>query len=300
LRPGSPRGAWSARDVVTSHDSTGARILLHLPSGTYLRLDESAARIVDLLNEDPDPDRAASELATRFGIPVEQALGDVYTVITAVHGQSASRIDRGRIPTATGVAAVARGWLRQPWAGRSATVQAALVVMVIEAGLAVSSLPTLAKFLGVPLATGQDAPPMDVDLDEALAVLNDRELRAMWAVGWVLERWLFDETCLRRSLAFGWFIRRRRPVLRLGMIDDGETIAHAWVEAQGRAFDSAAVTGTFASGASTPTFRPTDGPSAAGVEPPGQDGAGPEVAPMEDALSEDLSAEEAPLDDGIQ
>ena len=95
MRPGSRKGAWSACDVVTSHDSTGARILLHLPSGTYLRLDESAARIVDLLNEDPDPDHVAAKLAARFDIPVERALGDVHMVIAAVHGQPASRTHRG-------------------------------------------------------------------------------------------------------------------------------------------------------------------------------------------------------------
>jgi hypothetical protein len=126
---------------------------------------------------------------------------------------------------------------------------------------------------------------MDGDPDEALAILDDRELRALWAVGWVLERWLFDETCLRRSLAFGWFIRRRRPVLRLGMIDDREVIAHAWVEAQGRAFDSAAVTGTFASGATTPTFRPTHGPTVTGAAPSGQEDQPDRDAQVEDGLT---------------
>jgi len=170
---------------------------------------------------------------------------------------------------------------------------------VIEAGLAFLSLPTLARTLGVPLATGQGAVPMDIDPDEALALLADRELRALWAVGWVLERWLFDETCLRRSLAFGWFIRRRRPVLRLGMIDDLESIAHAWVEAQGRAFDSAAVTGTFGSGATRPTFRPTRGPSMPGIGMSGRDGPGSVVAPEEDVFPQDPPDGVAPFDDGV-
>ena len=287
VRPGSREGAWSARDVVTSPDSSGARILLHLPSGTYLRLDDSAARIVDHLNEDPDPAHAASELAVRFGIPVDQALRDVLTVIAAVHGQEARRTRRGRIPTVTGVAAVTRGWLRLPWAGRTATMRAAVLVVVIEAGLAVSSLPKLAAFLGVPLATDQNAAPVDVDSNMAIAILDERELRALWAVGWVLERWLFDETCLRRSLAFGWFIRRRRPALRLGMIDDGEVIAHAWVEAQGLAFDSAAVTGTFASGAADPTIQVTRGPTVDGFRPPKDNAPTPAAAPVEDVTDAD-------------
>jgi hypothetical protein len=139
---------------------------------------------------------------------------------------------------------------------------------------------------------------MDVDPNEAFASLEDRELRALWAVGWVLERWLFDETCLRRSLASGWFIRRRRPVLRLGMIDDGGSIAHAWVEAQGRAFDSAAVTGTFASGATAPTFRSTRDPVDPVEVAPGPLEPGPAGAPADASTVDDLPQGAARADDG--
>ena len=139
---------------------------------------------------------------------------------------------------------------------------------------------------------------MDADPNEAFAVLDDRELRALWAVGWVLERWLFDETCLRRSLASGWFIRRRRPVLRLGMIDDGGSVAHAWVEAQGRAFDSAAVTGTFASGTTVPTFHSTSGPVDPGTGAPGSLGRGRSEDPTDDSRAGDESQGIAPADDG--
>jgi Transglutaminase-like superfamily len=124
-------------------------------------------------------------------------------------------------------------------------VEAAGVVIAVEIGLAVTSLPRLARWCGVPLATDRDDPVLDVDNFAALEALTAREQRAHWAVDWFLERWLFDGTCLRRSLAFGWFIRARRPVLRLGMIDDGGKVAHAWVEAEGRAFDAVQVTGAF-------------------------------------------------------
>jgi hypothetical protein len=223
--PGSRKGAWNARDVVVSTTSSGERILLHLSTGTYLLLDESAARIVGLLNRDPDPRHAAAALVHRFQIPFERALGDVTTV--------------------TGFRAVTQSWLRQPWATRWSMVEAAVVVLAVEAGLAVTSLPRLARFLRVPLATDRDDPVVGADNFGALDTLTRREQRAHWAIDWFLERWLFDGTCLRRSLAFGWFIRSRNPVLRLGMIDDGGNVAHAWIEAEGRAFDAVEVTGAF-------------------------------------------------------
>ena len=49
---------------------------------------------------------------------------------------------------------------------------------------------------------------------------------------WVLRRWPFGDTCLRRGLVTGFFLRRRSPVLRLGLMRDGVT-SHAWVEAEG-------------------------------------------------------------------
>ena len=59
-----------AREVVSSVTNSGDSVLLHIPSGTYLGLDRSAARIVELLNQDPDPGYAASVLSERFGIPL--------------------------------------------------------------------------------------------------------------------------------------------------------------------------------------------------------------------------------------
>jgi Transglutaminase-like superfamily/Coenzyme PQQ synthesis protein D (PqqD) len=246
-RPGSPGGAWSARDVVNSVDASGTRVLLHLPTGTYLGLDRSAARIVDLLNSDPDPRHAAEALAQRFGIPIEQALGDVGAVVAAVRGLSAERTDRGRRPTVAGVRVVTQSWWQLPWRFRMAVVQAAMVVVAIEIGLAVFSLSRLARMIRVPLATDGAVPPL-VGPDD-LSGLNPGEQRAHWAVQWVLARWIYDATCLRRALAFGWFLRRRDPVLRLGMIDDQGATAHAWIEVDGRAFNASTVTGSFVTGA---------------------------------------------------
>jgi hypothetical protein len=228
-----------------STGSSGERVLLHLPTGTYLLLDDAAARIVDHLTEDPDPAHAAQALALQFTIPFDQALADVHSVVDAVRGLSVRRVDRGRRPTLTGILDTVRAWLRQPWESRWSILRATVAVAVAEVGLAVTSLPRLARLMRVPLAGDRHVAIAEADNFGSLATLSPGEQRAHWAIDWVLARWLFDGTCLRRSLAFGWFIRRRRPILRLGMIDDGGTVAHAWVEAEGRIFDATAVTASF-------------------------------------------------------
>jgi transglutaminase superfamily protein/coenzyme PQQ synthesis protein D (PqqD) len=243
--PGFPGGAWSEREVITSMDSRGEIILLHIPSGTYLGLDSTAARIVELLNENPDPSRAASALSEQFEIPYAQAFGDIEEVLDSVNGMAASRIGRGRRPTIAGVRQVTRSWWRQTWRYRLVTVQVTAVVVIIEIGLRCTNVSRLARWMCIPLATHEALPPDPAPDD--LSDLTDREKRAYWAVNWVMTRWLYDGTCLRRALAYGWFLRRRHPVLRLGMIDESAAVAHAWIEVEGRTFNSQPVTGAFAS-----------------------------------------------------
>jgi Coenzyme PQQ synthesis protein D (PqqD)/Transglutaminase-like superfamily len=247
--PGSHRGAWHARDVVTSVDSSGGRVLLHLPSGTYLGLDRTAATIVDLLDADPEPEHAAEALVARFGIPHDQALADVEGVIDSVQRLSAPRTTRGRRPTVAGVSIVTRTWFRLPWRNRLTIARVTAVVIAVEVGLAVRPLPRLARLLGVPLETGRSDPPPTGSED--LGILTHEEQGVYWAVNWVLTRWLYDATCLRRALVLGWFLRRRRPVLRLGMIDEDAGVAHAWIEIAGHPFGATPVTGAFVTGIGT-------------------------------------------------
>jgi Transglutaminase-like superfamily/Coenzyme PQQ synthesis protein D (PqqD) len=246
FRPGSRRGTWSARAVISSVDAAGETILLHIPTGTYLGLDRSAAQIVELLNEDPDPRHAASALAERFGIPLERAYGDVSAVVAAVQGMSAPRTSRGRRPTVAGVRVVTRSWWRQTWPYRLAIVEVALAVGAIEVGLKFTDVSRLARWMHVPLAM-DEVPPPAIGPDD-LRGLTARERRIHFALYWVMARWVYDGTCLRRALALGWFLRRRGPVLRLGMLNEDTTIAHAWIEVEGRAFNAQSVTATFSSG----------------------------------------------------
>ncbi len=251
--PGLHTEAWHARDVLTTVDAAGGRILLHLPSGTYLGLDRAAARIVDLLNEDPDPDHAARVIADRFDVPFEQARRDVTQVITSVRSQSAPRTTAGRRPTAAGMSIVTRTWLRLPWRHRITVAHVTAVVVAIEVGLAAVDLARLARWMGVPLDTGEPTPPGSDDV----SVLGPKEQGYYWAVDWVLTRWLYDGTCLRRALTLGWFVRRRHPVLRLGMIDDDSGIAHAWIEVDGAPLGTTPVSGAFVAGSlAEPSKRP--------------------------------------------
>jgi len=243
IRPGSRKGSWSARDVISSVDASGQTILLHLPSGTYLGLDQSAARIVELLNADPDPMHAADVLVQHYGVGVDQARGDVRAVVAAVQGVSAPRTNRVRRPTVPGALAVSRSWCSMSNRYRWSTFKVTVVVAVIEVGLPLVSIPRLARWMQVPLATDGTSPPSAGPDD--LSGLSDAERRAHWAVRWVLARWLCDGTCLRRALVLGFFLRRHKPVLRLGMVDDSDVVAHAWIECGARAFDAQPVTGTF-------------------------------------------------------
>jgi len=95
-----------------------------------------------------------------------------------------------------------------------------------------------------PLAIHGTAPPVPGPDD--LTSLTERERDVYYAVRFVMARWVYDGTCLRRALTLGWFLRRRRPVLRLGMIEGDATLAHAWIEVDGLVFNAQPVTSAFA------------------------------------------------------
>lgn len=70
------------------------------------------------------------------------------------------------------------------------------------------------------------------------AGLSDRELEQL-DTAWRVLRWgPFDGTCLRRAVVGGYFLRRRHPLLRIGVNKvDGKVAAHAWVEVCGFGLD---------------------------------------------------------------
>src|SRR5665213_2810653 len=103
---------------------SGGLVVLHVPSGTYLKLDGSASTIVDLLIEHGDAEHATAALAARFAIPMERAGVDVAAVVTALTSLRASRASHARRPTASGALSVFRSWWRLSNPLKAAVVKA--------------------------------------------------------------------------------------------------------------------------------------------------------------------------------
>jgi hypothetical protein len=110
------------------------------------------------------------------------------------------------------------------------------VAAAVELGLRFSTLPRLARMVGVPL-----------DLDHAEpatgpVVLPRRTAWSMRVVDVVMRSWPWGDTCLRRSLVAGHRLRDLGPVLRLGVREGAldRPDAHAWLELQGGSLDPAA------------------------------------------------------------
>lgn len=119
------------------------------------------------------------------------------------------------------------------------TLHAVAAMTVVELTVRWVSLPRLSRSLGAPLElepppSGSDLPPL-----EDLGSRATRQLLCTWRVA---EVWPFsDGPCLRRSLVGGHLIRRMSPILRLGVVGDGdEVIAHAWLEIDGRPLEPVA------------------------------------------------------------
>ncbi len=114
-------------------------------------------------------------------------------------------------------------------------VEATGLVVAVEIGMRITDVRRLAKLMRVPMESGTVDLPHEAADD--MDLLSPGEQRAYWATRWVLHRWVYDGTCLRRALAAGFVLRRHHPVLRLGLTDDGHT-THAWVEASGSTYNA--------------------------------------------------------------
>lgn len=219
----------------------GSAVLLNVASGTYLRLNATATTIVELDHAGHSEEAAAHILADRWSIALADALADVRRVLASVEALSARAEQRGRRPRARGVLRVAREWLRLSDGRRALTLQVVPVVALVEVGLRLLNLDRLARFCRVELATDAGAPARDPTLKRAP---SHEGARIEWAVRWVLARWSFDATCLRQALVFGYLMRRRRPVMHLGLVEDRGT-AHAWIMVEGHDYNFAPIVSTF-------------------------------------------------------
>lgn len=113
-------------------------------------------------------------------------------------------------------------------------VAALAVAGAVEVALRVLPLPRVARAVGAPLrldGTAGTAPWVPARL-EARGHARAR------AVGRVMRRWPFGDTCLRHALVAGRRLRRYRPRLVVGVTKvDGEVRAHAWLELESGVLD---------------------------------------------------------------
>lgn len=114
-----------------------------------------------------------------------------------------------------------RGWV-------DLTALSALAIFV-EVGVRVRPVPSIARALGVRVSGAPTAGPG--------SPMTARERRRRRIVEMMSRHWPLvdhDGLCLRRSLLFGWVLRSRDPLLRIGVAKiDGDFSAHAWLELEG-------------------------------------------------------------------
>jgi hypothetical protein len=217
-------------------------VLLHVPSGRYLRVNESAAKIVGLLSAGHSLTEAARRFAASEDISSGAAEADVRSLIdslAALERAAARPLPAHRLRAA---ARLMLQWSRLPRQLRWPAVQAAGLLCVVEIGLRTTDLRRLSALARVPL---DDSPQHRALPQGDLSHLQRGERRMLVALEWLETRWFIPLTCLRRALVTGFALRRRDPVLRLG-ITNGGTTAHAWIEAGGAGYGIQDVSGVFA------------------------------------------------------
>lgn len=215
---------------------------MHVPTGTYLRTNESAACIVELLSGGTEPSEVARRFAALNDISSAEAEAGVRSVLESLEKlrQASNRpLRRPRLRTAG--RELARWWHLSP-ALRWAVLEVTGLLCVVELGLRTTNLRRLTWFARTPLADFDGPLPPRGDISR----LRPGEQRRLWAIDWVDGRWLAPLTCLRRALVSGFVLRRRQPMLRLGITGAGST-AHAWIEAEGVGYGLEEVDGIFSS-----------------------------------------------------
>lgn len=118
------------------------------------------------------------------------------------------------------------------------TLLVALVALVVEVGLKLSTLPHLTRFLGIQLTQDCEHEQQNGSAPPSALPVSWIRRRAL-AVNRVFRHLPFNDTCLRRALVLGQRIRRLDPTLVIGVRYDesGALAAHAWLVVAGVALD---------------------------------------------------------------
>jgi hypothetical protein len=137
-----------------------------------------------------------------------------------------------RRPGLRGGASVVRQWARLPARSKFAVEEMTVLIVGIELALRIFPIDTVARWAGAPLADGRgvdDPGPAEIDVSK----LTVRAQLRLAAADWTLARWVFDATCLRKALLYGWVLRGRGPELHIGLMTKGDALAHAWLVVDG-------------------------------------------------------------------
>jgi hypothetical protein len=114
----------------------------------------------------------------------------------------------------------------------------AVLLLGIELGLRVFGVERTARALGVNFLPDAGAVPRDEG-----APVGARDRRWLRNASRLLRRWPLDRTCLRSALLVGWILRRRDPLLVIGVrTHEGKFEAHAWIRLGDRDLDDSATT----------------------------------------------------------
>jgi hypothetical protein len=125
-------------------------------------------------------------------------------------------------------------------ADKVTVVRLLALLTVTEVALRLAALPTLSRCLGVSLRGSSTPAESEVPkCHDPWTQLTERERRQAHLLGQIVHWWpVGPGPCLRHALVLGHVLRRRDPVLRLGVTRAGEEIvAHAWVEIGGASLD---------------------------------------------------------------
>ena len=131
-----------------------------------------------------------------------------------------------RAPGMRGGATALRQWTQLPVRAKVAVVETSLVIIAIECTMRFVPIDMIARRVRAPLADGSRT-SMQGDTEVGVSRYPDRTQLRLGAADWTLARWMFDATCLRKALLYGWVLRDRAPQLHIGLMKDGDAVAHA-------------------------------------------------------------------------
>ena len=132
----------------------------------------------------------------------------------------------------TGLVRAARAAARLPLADKLETARSLSLAAVVEGAVRVAPLPALARRLGLDLDLKTPTP--SVPAGPPTPPLTRDEVRRVRATMRIMRVWPFGKgSCLRQSLVLGYQLRRRHPVLRVGVRMQDGVVGHAWIEVAG-------------------------------------------------------------------